>query len=287
MSKRELGQYFTKGIWASSFVRHQIETNLNNHGVLDPFAGGGDLNIFNTAFKGYDIDPLLGWELNDSIANVPAFEGMIITNPPYLAKNSATRQGFGFPDSEYDDLYKIGLHNCLQASSKVVAIVPESIVVSGEFSNFSFVDILEDNPFEDTEHPVCVIGFGFGIEQVVLKNGTPFVPVWERLSYSGNSIKINEQGAQYTFKMIDGTNPKDRIRLMPLQDRPVKKTDRAYCGIWTEDAVCIDAVNEYIETYRAKTNDLLLKPYKGNNKAGSRRRVLTQNNAKALIHKSN
>ena len=42
---------------------------------------------------GLDIDETLDWEVNDSLINIPTFKGaIIITNPPYIAKQSASRK---------------------------------------------------------------------------------------------------------------------------------------------------------------------------------------------------
>ena len=44
---------------------------------------------------------------------MPEGYDFIITNPPYLAKNSSTRKGFSWhKDNKYDDLYKFCLEKC-------------------------------------------------------------------------------------------------------------------------------------------------------------------------------
>ena len=45
---------------------------------------------------GYDIDPALGWQVNDSLMNVPANDNsaLCVTNPPYLSKAMARRRGY-------------------------------------------------------------------------------------------------------------------------------------------------------------------------------------------------
>ena len=67
--------------------------------AYDPFAGAGDLlNAAREQMKfksviGLDIDEELDWQINDSLINSPPFKGaIIITNPPYIAKQSASRK---------------------------------------------------------------------------------------------------------------------------------------------------------------------------------------------------
>lgn len=283
-TKKELGQFFTKGNWLNSTISDIIlPTITERKKVLDPFAGAGDLNIFETEFFGYDIDNSLGWPVNNGIVSIPSFDGVIITNPPYLAKNSAKRQGFSFPESKRDDLYKIAIDNCLKACNKVVAIIPENAISNGGW-DFDFVDILEENPFEDTEYPVCVMGWGFDSSHKYYKNGVPLDVSPQDITYKGDKpVAINKKGGGYTFKLIDGVGAKDRIRLMPLQERPVKPTDRAYCCITVEENLDISDVNRLIEEYREKTQDVFIKAFKGNNSDNKRRRTLVQNQAKGFI----
>jgi len=287
-NKKQLGQFFTKGKWLNPAIANLIKPYIGDKGVLDPFAGGGDLNTFNVPFTGYDIDPKLNWPINDSLKSIPSFKGLIVTNPPYLAKNSASRQGLSFPaNANYDDLYKIGLSNCIDAAPQVVAIVPASCYVSGEFPDFSFIDFLEESPFEDTEYPVCVIGFGFkGCYNYLYKNGKQFyVPPNSEMKYKGTvEVLINKPGGQYTFKCIDGNSSTDRIRVLPLDtSRSVKATDRAYCCITTPKPLNLEKINKEIEEYRAITQDIYLKPFKGTNEDGVYRRCITQNVAKGIV----
>jgi hypothetical protein len=116
---------------------------------------------------GLDIDPALSRPLNDSLIAIPRIEdAVIITNPPYLTNYSARRKGiYGevaryFKGSDMNDLYKLALAKCLAANDYVVAIVPETFINS-EFPKERLVSItvLEDNPFNDTENPVCIACF--------------------------------------------------------------------------------------------------------------------------------
>jgi len=140
--------------------------------AFDPFAGDGHLlraaeKIGLVRTKGLDIDPGQPWRRNDSLKRIPnAKTAIIITNPPYLTNYSAKRKGLDasvaryFGKSRHDDLYKIALERCLEACEYVVAIIPETFVNSAfPKARLASLTILEDNPFDDTDTPVCVACF--------------------------------------------------------------------------------------------------------------------------------
>ena len=109
---------------------------------------------------GLDIDPNLNWDLNDSLVSIPQeLDSIIVTNPPYVAKQSATRKKLGlekyFKDSTYDDIYLIALDRMLESSDFVVAIVPESFINSSykKKDRLSSITILEQNPFPRHHEP--------------------------------------------------------------------------------------------------------------------------------------
>lgn len=117
--------------------------------------------------QGLDVDPARGWTINDSLKRVPKrARAIIITNPPYLTNYSASRKGLAEParryfrTSRHDDLYKIALEKCLDACPYVVAIIPETFINSAfPKARLASVTVLEDNPFDDTDTPVCVACF--------------------------------------------------------------------------------------------------------------------------------
>ena len=139
--KIKLGQFFTKeNLWLKPQIKKFIaraECNI----AYDPFAGDGDLlevSLNELGFKeikGLDIDKSLNWDYNDSLINIPHIDGaIIITNPPYIAKQSASRKGIDlsiyFENTKYDDVYLIALDKMLDAEEYVVAIIPESFINS-------------------------------------------------------------------------------------------------------------------------------------------------------------
>ena len=139
--------------------------------AYDPFVGDGSV-LAATRYVG--IENLIGlsqvenetWQVNDSLVKIPKVDGAIIlTNPPYLAKNSATRKDIDmsiyFDESPYQDLYLIALDKMVRVQKYIVAIIPESFISSNfKFKNLLHsITILEENPFTNTETPVCVVCF--------------------------------------------------------------------------------------------------------------------------------
>lgn len=165
--KVKLGQFFTQSnVWLKKHILDFINNSACNT-IYDPFAGAGDiLKCFNKLnVVALDIDKSLGWNYNDSLSNIPTIDNaIIVTNPPYLAKNSASKKRFNidyFKYSEYEDLYLIALEKCLKAQKYVVAIIPESFInAKFKYKNrLVSITIIENNPFLDTSIPVCVACF--------------------------------------------------------------------------------------------------------------------------------
>ena len=168
--KTGLGAFHTTGsCWLNSVVSEFIvSTNLRR--AVDPFAGKGDmLNLvvreLSMQKSGYDIDESTGWEVNDSLVSIPRSPGSIcITNPPFLAKHSARRKSMWPMVGRYyerygrNDLYEIALDRCLASFGHVVAILPETFLHSAYSKDrCERIMVLEENPFDDTTFPVCVI----------------------------------------------------------------------------------------------------------------------------------
>lgn len=79
--------------------------------AYDPFAGTGCMldavsqEISNIqTIKGLDIDESLGWKKNDSLLSISKEkDAIIITNPPYLTKYSASRKKIGNDSTDPND----------------------------------------------------------------------------------------------------------------------------------------------------------------------------------------
>ena len=118
------------------------EINLEQQIALEPFAGAKDIpRLIDAAhlqcqdWALFDIDPgAKGVAQRDTLADFPRGFNVCITNPPWLARNSATRRGLPFPEAtDHDDLYKYALEQCLTYCGWVAAIIPEAFIRSGLF----------------------------------------------------------------------------------------------------------------------------------------------------------
>ena len=148
--KRAGGQFFTVGnpfvldafrAWFEAIPFLKDPSTV----VLEPFAGANNLVKlmreagYDRAWACYDIDPPApqaeGFPIHtqDTLAHYPQGFHIAITNPPYLARNSAVRRGLDYPQTPYDDLYKHALGIALDHTPYVAAIIPESFITSGLF----------------------------------------------------------------------------------------------------------------------------------------------------------
>ena len=178
-SKKLNGQFFTVTnpfvsnsfyLWFESIPKEKRKI------IIEPFAGSNnivkminDLKLADIKWYCYDILPPdynAVPEVNviklDTIENFPSISNayIAITNPPYLAKNSATRSGLPFKYNEYDDLYKKCLEVMLKNCEYVGAIIPESFITANLFHNrLKTVISLTCKMFDDTDCPVCLALF--------------------------------------------------------------------------------------------------------------------------------
>ncbi|MGN1163002.1 MAG: Eco57I restriction-modification methylase domain-containing protein [Christensenellales bacterium] len=312
--KKIKGQYYTvEHTWLKPQVQSFIE-NARREIIYDPFAGNGDIfkPFQNYKKKGLDIDSSLGWEINDSLVQIPKVSNsIIITNPPYFSNYSASRKKVFnevekyFSNSIYDDLYLIALEKMLKANDKVVAIVPETFINSNfQYKNLLHsITILEESLFLDTDAPVCVLCFDgeqkdFN-EVEVYKNETYL----NTLEYFLNikikpmkkiSIKFNCQNGWLALRAVDTTSPEDMIR---FDDKNkinynwgdnIKTSSRLLTLIDIDisdnlQQALINEANKILFAYRKETDDVLLSPFKGNMKNGRRRRRLDYTTARAIL----
>lgn len=178
-SKKLNGQFFTVTnpfisnpfyVWFESIPEEKKKI------IIEPFAGSNnivkminDLKLIDITWYCYDLIPPsynavpeIQVMQQDTIEKFPRISNayIAITNPPYLAKNSATRSGLPFKYPEYDDLYKKCLEVMLNNCEYVAAIIPESFITSNLFhSRLKTVISLTCKMFDDTDCPVCLALF--------------------------------------------------------------------------------------------------------------------------------
>lgn len=310
--------YTTDEAWLNAPVRAFLsEAFLTNTSVLDPFAGDGHLldlirREFGVATFGLDIAGDK-WARNDSLVSVPnASQSVIVTNPPYLANHSAKRKGVAglvatyFDGSDYDNLYKIALDRCLAAADFVVAVIPETFLLSSfDKTRLALVSVIEGDLFSDTEAPAVVACFGpaeikydssifngdkrIGSLKVIfeLRNGR---------ARSGIQIVFNDPNGRIGLRAVDSHDGIRRIEFIYgdfeyRRDR-IKGSSRLLTYLDVPELSdshlqeLVVRANTNLEILREKSSDLILAPFKGNDKKGNRRRRLDYALARQIINNS-
>ncbi len=314
MKKQSLGQFFTRNDFS---LKNHILEFIKSSGTkiaFDPFAGAGDLlnvakRIGFKEVKGFDVDKSLNWEYNDSLLNIPRInDSIIITNPPYLTNYSAKRKNiYGnvkkyFDTCNYDDIYQLAIEKCL-INDFGVMIIPETFINSRFPKNrLVSITIIEDQLFNDTENPICVICFdnkNKSYDQIeVYKNNGPlgslgYFEKMRRVPQNNIQMRFNMPNGQIALRAVDTTNPKKPISFMLPEEMDydltnIKHSSRLITVIEVNASKkiinkIIEYSNNMLFDFRKKTNDVLLSPFKGNKKNGERRRRLDYMTARAFL----
>ena len=324
ISKVSLGSFYTtQSGWLTPEVTKFLEKALKDSKglLLDPFAGDGHLlkaisenqTLENHLVKarGFDIQGD-AWPKNDSLLAIPNPErAVIITNPPYLANHSAKRKGVAslvekyFEQSTQKNLYMIALENCLKGADYVVAIIPETFLLSSfPKDRLELAVVIQAELFGDTDAPALVACFG--------KNERASAHV-----YTGNQrigeladilalresrapkqrIVFNDPTGRIGLRAVDGSDGKSPIefvaaasfeypaesvvvssRLMTYLEMP-DVSDSKITGV-------IGRANSLLGEIRVSSGDLVLAPFKGNDKNGRRRRRLDYALARKILNRA-
>jgi hypothetical protein len=310
--------YTTDEAWLNAPVRQFLsDAFLTNTSVLDPFAGDGHLldlvrREFGVATFGLDIAGDK-WARNDSLVSIPnASQSVIVTNPPYLANHSAKRKGVAdlvatyFDGTDYDNLYKIALDRCLAAADFVVAVIPETFLLSSfDKSRLAIVSVIEGDLFADTEAPAVVACFGaaeINFDASVY-NGDERLGTFKEIfdlrngrARSGIQIVFNDPNGRIGLRAVDSHDGIRRIEFINgdfeyRRDR-IKVSSRllTYLDVpeLSDEQIkeLVVRANARLEILRAKSSDMILAPFKGNDKKGNRRRRLDYALARQIINNS-
>lgn len=283
--------------------------------ILEPFAGANHIvemiNEINSDFKWkcYDINPgqynscdEFKVEKRDTIQYFPKGFRTVITNPPYLAKNSATRRNLHFPQTKYDDIYKLSLDIMLENCDYIAAIIPESFITQNLFHDRLYAVVsLTCKMFNDTECPVCLALFvpeksdDFQIYQQNRFIGT-YLTLKENIemsSYNKVSWKFNDKNGEIGLFAVDSKN-KESIRFCLGKEIPssaINNTSRSITrisGINTDVdlELFVDKCNEILKNYRVSTKDVFLTSFKGLRDDNQYRRRLDYKTTRNILNKA-
>ena len=303
------GKYYTtKNVFVNNRVFSDFidRFNLWAEAVLEPFAGANHLikhlqTINNKwTFKAFDLwpngqniiknDSLKNWNYG---TNVP----LIITNPPYLAKNKATKLklGWDYHDQPYDDLYKIALATMLKNCRFLIAIIPTTLIYSQQKCDqwlleklVKFQIINQNDNFEDANLLIALAYFdrykNDNIINFELYQNEILIGNYQTLQWSparlNHDIKVifNAKKANLEIKCIDGSKANDLIRFIDIKTikRPVKTSDRQICQIRVEgvniNEHTISQLNEKLAWLRQHNYHYLWTTFKSTNQLNQVRR---------------
>lgn len=304
-TKRKLGQYFTtyNPFKNAGFLEWARECKLTQSTILEPFAGANNLiNMLKNMnlcrdFKSFDIEPKSEFVVRkDTLKNFPKGFKICITNPPYLAQNSATRRRIDFPSTKYDDLYKFALEICLENCEFVGAIIPASFFNAQLFrKRLSHYILLNSKMFNDTAHPVCLALFTPNAHKTKIYHGEKFLGNLSEFEKKlpkmsqNQSIKFNDPNGNLGLLALDNTKESSIkfIKGSEISPEKILVSSRSITRISVPNVknlpLLIDKLNENLNQFRKQTHDLFLTPFKGLRKDGFYRRRLDYKLAKMLI----
>lgn len=302
--KRQNGRFYTEGnpFRHPAFYSWAKRSGLPKSTVLEPYAGANGIIHHLESMKmcersmSYDILPAADKVVQrDTLARFPSSFEVCVTNPPWLAKNSATVRGLAFPDCRHDDLYKFALEKCLDNCPWVAALVPESFIRAGIFQDrlSDFVS-LTSRLFSDTGHPVGLALFRpDSVADVKLWSGRKRLGWMSELESlrplprkDGPEVSFNEPEGNVGLIALDDTKTASIrfCKVSELEDYTVKKTGRHITKMRVSGRVRIKAWNGYLQWFREQTQDVLLTCYKGIRKDGKYRRRLDWELARGIVH---
>lgn len=316
--KRRHGQFYTVGnpFTLVPFRQwFQAITRAPDQALLEPFAGAGHIpRLLRAAgvhgpWACFDLDPQPDAQpgpfitRRDTLANFPAGFSIAITNPPYLARNSAARRGLPYPETTFDDLYKHALDVALTHVPYLAAIIPESFITAGLFHHrLSATVSLACPMFDDTEHPVCLALFvpetevrpeGFELWDADTRLGrypdfaqilAPATPQ-HRIAW-----RFNDPEGVIGLRGVDNQHAPS-IRFVAGTEIPateIKVSSRALTRISgvpedIDPVALIDNLNHALADYRLRTHDVMMTSFKGLRRDGKYRRRLDFAAARHLL----
>jgi len=324
ISKVSLGSFYTtKSGWLTAEVRAFLEKALAHSGgqLLDPFAGDGHL------IDTIKSDPILGkhvrqatgfdiqgstWPINDSLVAIPnSTRAVIVTNPPYLANHSAKRKGVDqlvakyFATSTQKNLYRIALENSLASADYVVAIIPETFLLSTfPKHRLELAVVIQDSLFGDTDAPALVACFTKeACADAHVFTGNQSIGTLAKIlalresSAPKRTIVFNDPKGRIGLRAVDGSDGKTPIAFVagrdfeyPSDSVAVSSRLMTYLDLpeigEADLAAVIEQANGILLQIRLASGDLVLAPFKGNDRNGKRRRRLDYGLARKILNQA-
>lgn len=290
---RNTGRYYTQAnVFEYPAFKQWLQAipNISGTTILEPFAGDCAIPMMLSSYKWscYDMEPRKGdfkVVKRDTIKKFPSGFKVCITNPPYLAKNSAKRRRLNYPECDYDNLYKHCLKLMLDSCQYVAAIIPDSFIQSGLFTDRLYgVISISEKVFANTDYPVCLAMFTPNIsDDFNIWCGDSFIGTFQELSkysleeYNDSRWVFNDADGCIGVVCADGKNSKIRFVKGESIDTEVKGSSRFLVRVsGLPDNIDIDdfilKCNTTLEQYRCNTKDVFLNSFKGLRNDGTYRK---------------
>lgn len=322
------GQFFTvtNPFANEAFIRwFKSVPDYKSQVLLEPFAGANNIVTmlrdlgFENKWACFDIAPVNDPEVNatareipvlarDTLSDYPRNYEVAITNPPYLAKNSATAKGLPYVGGPYADVYLQCVATMLQNTPFVAAIIPESFITQGLFhERLSTVISLTCRMFEDTEVPVCLALFSPSDS----KNFSNDFEIWSGNKKIGDYSALRawvepycgpRQGWEFNnptgligLKAVDSQHKASISFGLHKSDIPAKSVNQSsrsntrihLDGLSEELANSVIArANKLLDERRELTQDVFMTSFKGLRKDGKYRRRLDFKQARELLDRA-
>lgn len=309
--KTRHGQFFTMvSPFANPPFRRWLAAVSDDAVFVEPFAGANNLvRMVDELRPGlewfcYDIEPRHPDVVRrDVIADYPTTPrpAAVVTNPPYLAKNVARREGhddIAELCGRYDNLYKVCLERCLVHSDWVAAIIPESFVTANEFRLRLHTVVSLDRPmFVDTEVPVCLALWGVDeVNDFEVWKGERLLGTWRALQAhrpraTSTRVRFNDPHGKVGLLATD-TPKRASIEFCPgerIDSGEIKHSSRHRSRITidrlSDDQIpaLLEAANRRLADLRTSTCDVGLTAFMGTRDDGWYRRRLDFATARALL----
>ena len=287
---RAFGQIYTVAnpFQLTAFQRWADRADLPHKPVLEPFAGANNLIRhlerlgLCSSYAAFDIRPTAtDVQFRDTLAAFPVGFDVCITNPPWLAKNSARVRGLPFPDCAYDDLYKLALSRCLSHCGYVAAIIPEAFIRTNLFQDrlTDFISI-RSRLFSETAHPTGLALFDpTPSEDIRLWADDEFVGSFHNLKAQYLPPERQDCGTSYTNQQVRFNDPDGTLGLIAFDNvreasirfchideiarHEIKQTSRFITRISLDNPPPITVLNNCLTQIRSATQDVFLSSYRG------------------------
>lgn len=303
--KRQHGRFYTEGnpFGHEAFSQWARSARLRTVRVLEPFAGANNIiralqeHGYAKDFASFDIDPRNAqvWR-RDTLSSFPRGFDVCVTNPPWLAKNSAHRRGLWFPDTSFDDLYKFSLDIALAHCPYVAAIIPATYLQSKLFRDRveTVIFLHDEGMFSDTENPVCLALFVPQSAALTIYHDDHRVGSFDELRAclpkprTRRAITFNHPEGELGFVAFDGTQaPSIKFcKGEELAGYTISHSSRMITRIKTDLQLndrLITTLNRRLAEFRQQTQDVFLTPFKGLRKDGKYRRRMDYSLARDFI----